>query len=402
MKRAVYMIVAFATCTLILVGCAAQKEAEKPVFYPAPPELPRLQYLTSFTGARDVEGDRPIFEAFITGEKSSRKKLQKPYGVAIYQGKIYVCDTGDTVVVFDLDKKTYEALKGAEGQGKLLQPVNISIDKDGNKYVADPLRKQVVVFDRNDLFVKALGMSGNWRPVDAVPYEGKVYVVDPDQSAIRVFDFATGKLVKTFGTDQLDRPQNLFIDNEGYLYVTDIGRFQVVRFDRDGHFLKAIGAPGLNWGNFARPKGLAVDKAGRLYVADAHFFNVQIFKKDTGQLLTFFGEPGDVPGKMVIPAKVVVDYENTKYFQKYLDPGFEMEYLVLVTNQWGNHMVSVFAFGKEKGIKYPTDEELDAELRAKILENAKKEFKTGEQPPSPEGGSVERPAEKPAEGEKGK
>jgi DNA-binding beta-propeller fold protein YncE len=369
------LLMGAATLAILISGCATPKiEKEQVKFYPDPPALPRVQFLTSFTGAKDVEGQKSSFDAFITGEKESGKRLDKPYGVAIHEGKIYVCDTNSTVLVFDLNKKTYGPLQGAKGPGKLVQPININISRDGVKYVTDPIRGQIVVFDKDDGFAKTIGKPGGWKPVDAVPYENRLYVADIDNSAIKVFDIDTGKLVKTFGNDKelpvLDRPVNLAFDKYGYLYVTDAGRFQVVKFDRDGHFLSSIGKVGKNVGHFQRPRGLATDREGRVYVVDAAYTNVQIFNRE-GQNLLFFGEGGTAPGKLILPAGIAVDYDNVKYFEQYLDPGFVMEHLVIVTSQFGDRQVNVFAFGQQKGVKYPTEEELLEELKQRLLKQIK-------------------------------
>lgn len=364
------------TLAMLITGCATPpKEKEPVVFFPAPPSLPRVQFLASFTGAKDVEAPKSGFEAFVTGEKESMRRLDKPYGVAIHEGKIYVCDTNATVMVFDLNRMTFGPLEGAKGLGKLLQPININIDTDGTKYVTDPVRGQVVVFDKNDFYVKAIGRPGDWKPVDAVPYEGRLYVADIDNSEIKIFDISTGEIVKSFGSkgenreDLLDRPVSLVFDRDGYLYISDAGRFQVLRFDRDGHLMTTIGKVGTNVGHFQRPRGVATDREGRVFVVDAAYNNVQVFTRD-GQNLLFFGEGGTKPGKLTLPASVVTDYDNMKHFEKYVDPGFSMEYLVLVTSQFGDRMVSVFAFGKEKGKKYPTDQELLEELKERLQKKA--------------------------------
>jgi len=376
---------------LSAAGCAtAPKAKEETVFYPPPPELPRYQFLVSFKGAEDIEGGMSAFDSFITGEKGDRRKLVKPYGIAMHEGKIYVCDTGGAVIVFDLEKKTYGQLKGAQGQGKLVQPINISIDKEGNKYVTDTLRKVVVIFDRNDEYVRTLGIKEKWNPVDAVRYEDRIYISDPDNSEIKVFDSSSGDLIKKFGSGSLDRPLNLAFDERGYLFVSDLGRFQVLKFDRDGHLLQTIGKLGMNYGHFSRPRGVAVDRSGKLYVVDASFYNVQVFREN-GQLLTFFGGGGAMPGSLTLPAKVSLNYDNKKYFEQYLSPNFEMEYLVLVTSQFGERMVSVYAFGKEKGKQYPTDAQLDEELKENLLKNAQKEFKRNVRP---EGAADEGPPSK--------
>jgi DNA-binding beta-propeller fold protein YncE len=371
--------IACAALALLMAGCAAPvRKRDAAVYFPPAPELPRIQYLTFFNGLKDVE-KQSGFDRFVVGEKQD-VRLDKPYGVAIRDGKIYVCDTNSTVVVFDLKNKTFGNLKGASGPGKLMQPINISIDRDGTKYVADPVRGQVVAYGPDDAYVKAYGAPGNWRPVDAVPFEDRLYVADVEHGTVKVFDKASGESVKTIGnsgepSEKLDRPTNLAFDGEGYLYVTDAGRFQVVKYDRDGHFKGSIGKVGDNIGHFARPKGIAVDREGRLYAVDASFNNVQIFNKD-GRLLMFFGESGDNPGNFTLPAKVAIDYDNLQYFKDYLEPGFEADYLVLVTSQFGSRFVNVLAFGREKGKAYPTEEEilrLLEERRKKEIENLPKQ-----------------------------
>lgn len=383
-------LVGLAALVLFVAGCAAPQKVQKPetVFYPDPPELPRIQFLTSFTGAKDVQAAKSAFESFVTGVKEDQKRLDKPYGIAVHNGKIYVCDTNQTVMVFDLEKKSYGPLQGAKGKGKLPQPFNISIDAEGNKYVVDTVRKQVVVFDRDDLYAKVFGIPGNWKPVDAVAYESRLYVADIKNGMVVVLDKATGEVLKKFGhqgepRERLYLPTNLAFDRDGILYVSDAGKFQIFKFDRDGHFRGTIGRHGSEAGAFARPRGVAVDRGNRLYAVDAAFDNMQAFTTD-GQLLLFFGTATRGPGGMYLPAKVAVDYDHMKYFEKYVDPIFEAEYLLFLTNQFGPRMVNVYAYGKEKGKKYPKEEE--------ILEKLKERFRKEQ---------MDKPAERKEAEEKG-
>jgi sugar lactone lactonase YvrE len=355
---------------VVSVGCARpEKKEEAKVFYPEPPELPRIQFLASFTGSKDIEPERSPFDVFLTG-KQSGKFLQKPYGVAMYDGKMYVCDTMQGIMVFDFQNKTFTPFKGSHGTGKIIQPINISIDKAGNKYVADPGRGQVLVYDKDDFYVKALGTPGVWRPVDAAAYEDRVFVADIKNAEIRVFDKETGELVMQFGQngelkDHLSLPTNISFDPDGYLYVSDIGRFQIVKFDRDGHVRGTLGTLGSETGHFARPKGISIDQQGNVYAVDAAFDVVQMFDKD-GHLLVFFGKPGTGPGDLNLPAKVSVNYDSVKYFTRYADPTFDIQNIVIVTSQMGDHMVNVYGFGKERGKKYPTNEELEEQVKAKF------------------------------------
>ncbi len=366
---------------LLAAGCASSKPPKPaPVFFPPPPALPRIQYLTQFSGLRDVESQSG-FNRFVAGAKHNLQ-LDKPYGVAIWRGKIFVCDTNSTVVVLDLEKKRFRALTGAVGAGALVQPLNVSVEPDGTLYVADPVRGQVVVFDRDEKYLRAFGKPDEWKPVDAVPFGDRLYVADNANGLVKVLDKTSGELLKSIGAggppaERLSRPTNLAFDRDGYLYVTDLGRFQIVKFDRDGHFKSTFGAPGDTMGHFARPKGISLDREGRLFVVDAAFSNVQIFASE-GYLLSFFGEGKNQPGGLQLPAKIAVDYDNVALFRDYAAPEFEVEYLLLITNQFGPRKVSVFGVGKEKGKAYPSD----TELRRAIEEQRKQEQPSAPPPPA--------------------
>jgi DNA-binding beta-propeller fold protein YncE len=338
-----------------------------------------LQYLTYLTGAKEVEGEKGAFEAFVTGVKESGNRLDKPYGAAIRDGKIYVCDVNQTVMVFDLVRRTYGSFQGAKGPGKLVQPVNISIDREGNKYVSDPVRGQVVAYDRNDIYLTAYGLPGKWKPVDAVPFEERLYVADIKNGEIVVFDKKRGTIVKRFGqsgdvNETLYKPTNLAFDQEGYLYISDAGKFQIFKYDRDGHFIQSFGKLGDAPSTFARPRGVALDRANRLYAVDAAFDNVQVFD-DKGRLLMFFGKAGRGPGDMFLPAKVVIDYDSVQYFQQFADPKFNIEYLVFVTNQFGERMVNVYGFGRERGAEYLSEKELMKQAEERLRKMQEEEPK---------------------------
>jgi len=354
-------------------ACSATvKPREAAVFFPPAPALPRIQYLTYYTGQKDIE-TQSSFNRFVVGERQSRD-LDKPYGVAAHDGKIYVCDTNATVSVFDLKQRTFSFLKGATGNGVLRQPVNISITPDGIKYVSDPVRGQVVAYDANDEYLKAYGTPGQWKPVDAVAFGDRLYVADVEHGAVVALDRGSGQKVASIGdkgepASRLNRPTNIAFDTAGTLYVTDIGRFQIVKFDHDGRLAGTIGKLGDGPGHFARPKGVAVDRQGLVYAVDAAFSNVQIFTAD-GHVATFFGGPGTNPGTLTLPAKVSIDYDDVAYFRSFAAPGFDLEYLVLVTSQFGDRRINVFGYGREHGKQYPTEEELLRETEAKRAKQA--------------------------------
>ena len=100
--------------------------------------------------------------------------------------------------------------------------------------------------------------------------------------------------------------------------------------------------------------GIAIDEEGQIYVADAGFSNVQVFDK-TFRLLGVFGMPGLPAGSLNLPAGIAVTRDNLDYFQKFAVPGFKLEEVIFVANQFItpiNPAISVYGLGKMEGVDY--------------------------------------------------
>lgn len=326
---------------------------DAPIFYPPAPSFPRLQYLTKFATAYDVSTRKSGLRDFVFGgEDKEEQAINKPYGVAVHGGAIFAVDTrGSGYVVFDFAKGEWRSVRGS-GNGAMKKPMNITIDVDGTRYVTDTDRNVVLVFDKNDRFVRALGAPGQFQPMDVAIGVDRLYVADVEHHKVDVLDKRTGETLFVFGEPgtgqgQFAHPTNLEVASDGTVYVTDTNNFRVQQFSADGKFLRQIGSVGTGFGQFARPKGLAIDRDGVLYVVDAAFQNVQLFNEE-GQILMFFGSPGVERGNMYMPTAIVIDYDNVEYFRKYADPDFEIQYLVVVANQFGPNKVAVYGYGSLK------------------------------------------------------
>ncbi len=337
----------------LAAGCAAPapKKPREFVFYPPPPNPPRIQYLTSFSAESEL-GQRSRFSELIVGEQRYQRPIWKPYGITATAGKLYICDTQPkNLCIVDLAKRRISYFK-PEGQGMFKMPINVAVDAEGNRYVTDTVRGQVLIYDKNGALIEAMGGAPQTKPCGVAVAGDRLYVTDMTNQCVRVYNWRTRELLLTLPRDRSDpksrlfQPTNVAVDSQGRIYVSDSTGFAVHIFDAEGNHLRSIGELGLTPGRFALPKGIAVDREGRFYVVDAATGVVQLFDNE-GRVLMFFGEPqAGAAGALVLPAGIAVDYENVSRFESFVAPNHKIEYLIYVTNQAGPRRVSVYGFLK--------------------------------------------------------
>lgn len=377
------VIVGVVLTAYIFCGCQQaeikpkEETISEPVFFPPLPDKPKLQFLTSFSSLEEKGGDviKPgWFEELIVGKEEEKQSLiVKPYGTAMYDGKLYVCDISRGILVLDIKSGTHSYLTQ---DPRLSNPVNIWID-DGNKYVTDSGAPGIFVFDKNDKLTAIFGRDSGIIPLSVVVHGSKCYVTDQRKRQVVVMDKITGKEIKRIGkripdgmglqgdeNGQFRLIGDLALDQEGNIYVTDRVTAQISKFDTEGRFVRTFGQAGDAAHNFVRPKGIAIDREDRIWVVDAATMVCKIYNAE-GRLLLYFGMGGDRPGMMYMPATVVLDYDNVELFQEYAVEGAKLEFLIIVTNQYGPHKVSVFGFGsfplQEKEIEETKERDLAAD-----------------------------------------
>jgi sugar lactone lactonase YvrE len=350
----------------VLSGCQPAQTRQvqsqlssKAKFYPGPPDKPRLQFLTSISTESDL-GIRKKYsglERLIAGteDPANKELIGKPYGLVLYEGRLYVCDVQKKLVeVLDLKEKTFEYLSKEQ---RMVNPVNMCIEK-GRKYVADPVGGAVFVFGRNNALEAILGGDLKLKPIDVAVRANRCYVTDMDSNQVVVLDIGTGREIGRIGKPgdgdgQFGLIGDIAMDAQENIYVTDKALARIIKFDPNGTFLRTFGKAGDSIHDFARPKGIEVDREGRMWVVDAASEVVKAYNSE-GQLLMFFGLPGSEPGNTNLPASVAVDYDNVELFQDRFAEGAQIEFLVLVSNQYGTK-INIYGFGsfprQEEGIQ---------------------------------------------------
>jgi DNA-binding beta-propeller fold protein YncE len=342
-----------ATVLGLVAGCATKKpEPQNFVVFPPPPDEPRIQYLMSYGSEGDL-GSGGKFNQFLVGEEKVVRPIYKPYGIAISEGKIYVCDTQVAgVAIADLARRKLKLLKPA-GQAAMKIPINIAVDKDGTCYVTDTGRGQVLIYSKAGALLETLGKAGEMKPCGIALAGERLYVTDLVGQNVLVYNKANRQLLftvprsRTNEQARLAGPTNVALDPQGRIYVSDSRGFEAKIYDAEGNFIRTIGEQGVTPGQFTLPKGIGADREGRVYVLDAAAPVIQLFDSQ-GKLLMFFGQPATSgAGGLYLPAGLTIDYDNVGLFQKYAAPGVKLEYLILVTNQAGPQKVSVYGFIKK-------------------------------------------------------
>jgi 6-bladed beta-propeller protein len=173
------------------------------------------------------------------------------------------------------------------GAGLFAYPHGFTVDAEGNLWTTD-------VNDQPTI----LGMSA--KNADGVVMGQEVLKLSPDGKILMTL----GKEgVAGTGRDGFDRPTGVAVGRNGDIFVSDghapnkFGTARVVKFSRDGRFIKEWGRKGSAPGEFDEPHDIFVGGSrGWVYVADRRNRRIQVFDQDGAFIAAWkqFGQPSSV------------------------------------------------------------------------------------------------------------
>jgi len=102
-------------------------------------------------------------------------------------------------------------------------------------------------------------------------------------------------------------PQQISEDNQGNLYVTDLGNSRIQIFDSSGNFINTWGVNGSGAGEFNSPQGIAVTE-NFVFVSDNILNKIQKFDLD-GNFVTEWGIAGNADGEFNSPQGLGINNE---------------------------------------------------------------------------------------------
>jgi DNA-binding beta-propeller fold protein YncE len=211
-----------------------------------------------------------------------------------------------------LFRRASPMLSEFDGRGKFLRslpdalfehPHGLRIDRDDNLWTTDdgnhtvlklrPTGKVLVVLGR-----RGSGAEANWlfnKPADvAFGRNGDVYVADGyGNSRIVRFD-REGRFIKAWGRygtepSQFNLPHTIVVGPGDRIYVGDRENQRIQVFDLEGNFIA-------QWTGVGYPYGLVLTPEGRLLMADGGFDRI-VELDETGKIVGALGAPGHGPGQ---------------------------------------------------------------------------------------------------------
>jgi DNA-binding beta-propeller fold protein YncE len=216
---------------------------------------------------------------FQGGKGIGRGQFDSPTGIAVDgSGNVLVADTGNGRIEKFSPTGAFLSIIGTKGsgQGQFAQPNGIAIDRVGDIYVADAGNHRVLKLKPDGTFIAEwkdpeLGFYGPRRI--AVGPDDSIYVVD--QGHNRIAKFSPGGEVlaswgsKGSGDGQFDDPTSVAVDPiTNKVYVADPRNKRIQLFDSTGRFLTKWSIP--EWGQPVGFEDLAIDsKMRRLYASSA-------------------------------------------------------------------------------------------------------------------------------------
>lgn len=216
----------------------------------------------------------------------------------------------------------------------------------------DDLGKKASAF-REFVVGKEQSPKGIARAMDVGSVKGKLYVTDRTFMRVIIIDLEKGEfdVIKDDRLATLQDPMGLHVSEDGYKYVADGARKQVVVFGPDDSYVRAYGGDD----QFERPMDVAVF-GERIYVVDYARHSVAVVDKQSGETVQTIGGRGTEAGKMDRPTHARVDRQGNLFvndsfnfrIQKFDPAG---EYL----KEFGYSGATLGGFARPKGLDLSPD-----------------------------------------------
>jgi hypothetical protein len=293
-------------------------------------------YIWRFHYRTDKYGDLEILPGPVKwgGPGSADGQFNGARGIAIDQrlGNVYITDWGnDRVQKFTTKGVHLETwYAGPKGTWAFNDPWAITVGPRGYVYVTEYGGNRILKLRSNgelqDILVDENGYEDGelYSPRGvAVSGRGIMYVADTNNNRVQLFTSKSNFLTQraryltkwaSNGSEPgfFKDPQNIAVETNGNVYVSDGDNFRVQKFSSEGEFDIEWGSNGsgpVEFGGSSGPQSLAVDNSGHVYVLDKYNHRVQKFTTE-GDYVT---EIGDYSGGSVSDPAIAADVNGNLY-----------------------------------------------------------------------------------------
>jgi DNA-binding beta-propeller fold protein YncE len=240
---------------------------------------------------------------FQVGKGSGRGQFDSPTGIAVDgSGNVLVADTGNGRIEKFSPTGAFLSIIGTKGsgQGQFAQPNGIATDRVGNIYVADAGNHRVLKLKSDGTFIAEwkgpeLGFYGP-RHI-AIGPDNSIYVVDQGNDRIVKFN-PDGEVLASWGSKgngagEFNDPTSVAVDPAtNKIYVADPRNKWIQVFDSAGKFVTKWSMP--EWGQPVGFEDLAIDsQTGRLYASSTHLDAVLVFDLNGTRIGNLTPKPPD-------------------------------------------------------------------------------------------------------------
>jgi DNA-binding beta-propeller fold protein YncE len=294
---------------LLVVSLRAEAQADEPPAFQAVPELSYRAVPDFFHGSPGIA----------VGEAS---------GVAVNsKGHIFLFQRA-TPMLTEYD--AYGKYVGSLAEGMFTHPHGLRIDHQDNLWTADDGNHLVLKLSPTGRVLLVLGRKGvaaeaDWlfnQPTDvAFGKSGEIYVSDGyGNSRVVKFD-RDGRFLKAWGRHgsgpgEFNLPHSIAVDREGHVYVADRENERIQIFDAEGTFLR-------EWTGIGYPYGLLITPDQHVWMIDGGYDRIVEFDQH-GRVLGAFGEPGHAPGQFAWGHFLAMAKDRTIYVADVLNWRFQV------------------------------------------------------------------------------
>ncbi len=244
-------------------------------------------------------------------------------GVALdHRGHIFVFNRGlHPIIEFNQDGQFIRTL----AQGMVGSAHGLRIDDHDNLWITDVATHTVLRLNQEGHVTMVLGRMNTSGETDALfnqPTDvafgpaGEIFVTDGyGNSRVVKFD-RDGNFVKSWGSKgnapgEFNLPHTIVIDKHNLVYVGDRENQRIQIFDLNGNFLK-------EWKHVGAPWGLDIAKDGTLFMADGYANRVLQLNAD-GKIIGTLGRPGKKAGQFLFAHSVTIGPDGALYVSEILN-----------------------------------------------------------------------------------